>query len=186
MIRRGRLLAGAAAAAVTLTPRRAFAQTLTPLRATAVPNDDVSPFLYAQQSGLFKRAGLDVSIVQATSGAAIAAAVVSGSYDVGLISMMASITGHVHGLPFVMIAPSLMYLASDPAQQLLVLKDSPVKGARDLVGKIVSCSSIRDVSWISTRAWADQNGIDSEFDQVRRVADERRSGSARAAPHRRG
>jgi NitT/TauT family transport system substrate-binding protein len=163
LIRRGRLLAGAAAAAVTLTPRRVSAQTLTPLRVTAVPNDDVSPFLYAQQSGLFKRAGLDVSIVQATSGAAIAAAVVSGSYDIGLISMMASITGHVHGLPFVMIAPSLMYLASDPAQQLLVLKDSPVKGARDLVGKIVSCSSIRDVSWISTRAWADQNGIDSEL-----------------------
>jgi NitT/TauT family transport system substrate-binding protein len=163
LIRRGRLLAGAAAAAVTLTPRRVSAQTLPPLRVTAVPNDDVSPFLYAQQSGLFKRAGLDVSIVQATSGAAIAAAVVSGSYDIGLISMMASITGHVHGLPFVMIAPSLMYLAaSDPAQQLLVLKDSPVKGARDLAGKIVSCSSIRDVSWISTRAWADQNGLDSE------------------------
>ncbi len=163
MIRRGRLLAAAAgAAAVALAPRRGFTQTLTPLRVTAVPNDDVSPFLYAQQSGLFKRAGLDVSIVQATSGAAIAAAVVSGSYDVGLISMMATITGHVRGLPFIMIAPSLMYLSSDPAQLLLVPKDSPIKSARDLAGKIVSCSSIRDVSWIATRAWADQNGVDSE------------------------
>ena len=161
-MRRGRLLTAAAAAAVACAPRRTFAQTLTQLRVTAVPNDDVSPFLYAQQSGLFRRAGLDVSIVQATSGAAIAAAVVSGSYDIGLISMMASITGHVRGLPFVMIAPSLMYLASDPAQLLLVLKDSPLKSARDLTGKIVSCSAIRDVSWISTRAWADQNGIDSE------------------------
>jgi NitT/TauT family transport system substrate-binding protein len=162
LIRRGRLLTAAAATAVALAPHRAFTQALTPLRVTAVPNDDVSPFLYAQQSGLFKRAGLDVSIVQATSGAAIAAAVVSGSYDIGLISMMASITGHVRGLPFVMIAPSLMYLASDPAQLLLVLKDSPLKSARDLAGKIVSCSAIRDVSWISTRAWADQSGIDSE------------------------
>ena len=161
-MRRGRLLTAAAVAAVTFAPRRAFTQALTPLRVTAVPNDDVTPFLYAQQSGLFRRAGLDVSIVQATSGAAIAAAVVSGSYDIGLISMMASITGHVRGLPFVMIAPSLMYLSSDPAQLLLVLKDSPFKSVRDLAGKIVSCSSIRDVSWISTRASADQNGIDSE------------------------
>src|ERR1700678_2163554 len=103
LIRRGRLLTAAAAAAIALAPGRAFTQALTPLRVTAVPNDDVSPFLYAQQSGLFRRAGLDVSIVQATSGAAIAAAVVSGSYDIGLISMMASITGHVRGLPFLMI-----------------------------------------------------------------------------------
>ena len=91
-MRRGRLLTGAAAAAVTFAPRRASTQALTPLRVAAVPNDDVSPFLYAQQSGLFRRAGLDVSIVQATAGAAIAAAVVSGSYDIGLISMMATIT----------------------------------------------------------------------------------------------
>jgi NitT/TauT family transport system substrate-binding protein len=162
-MRRGRLLTAAAATtAVALAPRRAFTQTLTPLRVAAVPNDDVSPFLDAQQSGLFRRAGLDVSIVQATAGAAIAAAVVSGSYDIGLISMMATITGHVHGLPFVMVAPSLLYLASDPAQLLLVLKDSPLKSVRDLAGKVVSCSSIRDVSWISTRASADQSGIDSE------------------------
>jgi NitT/TauT family transport system substrate-binding protein len=161
-MRRGRLLTAAAAAAVAFAPRRAFTQALTPLRVAAVPNDDVTPFLYAQQSGLFRRAGLDVSIVQATAGAAIAAAVVSGSYDIGLISMMASITGHVRGLPFVMIAPSLLYLASDPAQLLLVVKDSPLKSVRDLAGKIVSCSSIRDVSWVSTRASADQNGIDSE------------------------
>jgi NitT/TauT family transport system substrate-binding protein len=162
MISRGRLLTGAAATAAAFAPRRARTQGTTQLRVAAVPNDDVSPFLYAQQSGLFRRAGLDVSIVQATAGAAIAAAVVSGSYDIGLISMMATITGHVRGLPFVMIAPSLMYLASDPAQLLLVVKDSPLKSVRDLAGKIVSCSSIRDVSWISTRASADQNGIDSE------------------------
>jgi NitT/TauT family transport system substrate-binding protein len=60
-----------------------------------------------------------------------------------------------------MIAPSLIYLASDPAQLLLVLKDSPIQSARDLPGKIISCSSIRDVSWVSVRAWADQHGVDS-------------------------
>jgi len=166
LIRRGSFLTAAAATAAALAPRRAFAQALsppalTPLRVTCVPNDDVTPLLYAQQNGLFRRAGLDITITPATAGAAIAAAVVSGSYDIGLISLMATITGHVHGLPFVMIAPSLIYLASDPAQQLLVLKDSPIRSVRDLPGKIISCSSIRDVSWVSVRAWADQQGVDS-------------------------
>ncbi|MGA2395164.1 MAG: ABC transporter substrate-binding protein [Candidatus Lustribacter sp.] len=160
-IDRGRFLTTGAAAAVALAPRRSFAQALTTLRVTAVPNDDTTPLLYAQQSGLFRRAGLDVTITPSTSGAAIAAAVVSGSYDIGLISMMASIAGHVHGLPFVMIAPSLLYLASNPTQELLVLKDSPIRSVSDLAGKVVACSSIRDVGWVSVRALADQRGIDS-------------------------
>ena len=160
LIRRGPFLAGAAGA-VALASRSASAQTLTPLRIACVPNDDVTPLLYAQQSGLFKRAGLDITATPATSGAAIAAAVASGSYDIGLISMMGTITGRARGVPFVMIAPSLIYLASDPSQQLIVLKDSPIKGARDFAGKIVSCSAIRDVNWISIRSWADQQGVDS-------------------------
>lgn len=161
MIRRGPFLAAAAAAAAIGAPRRARAQTLTPLRVACVPNDDTTPLLYAQQSGLFRRAGLDVTATPATSGAAIAAAVVSGSYDIGLISMMGTISGHARGLPFVMIAPSLIYLSTNPAQQLIVLKDSPIHTAHDFPGKIVSCSAIRDVNWISIRAWSDQQGVDS-------------------------
>lgn len=160
-IGRGRFLAAGATAAVTAVPRPVPAQTPATLRVTAVPNDDVTPLLYAQQSGLFRRAGLDITITPSTSGAAIAAAVVSGSYDIGLISMMASIAGHVHGLPFVMIAPSLLYLATNPTQELLVLKDSSIRSVSDLAGKTVACSSIRDVGWVSVRALADQHGVDS-------------------------
>jgi NitT/TauT family transport system substrate-binding protein len=159
---RARFLTTAAAATAVLAPRRAFAQALTTVRILAVPNDDVTPLLYAQQSGLFRRAGIDITVDKATSGAAIAAAVVSGSYDIGLISMMGSISGHAHGLPFVMIAPSLLYLADDPASLLLVTKDSPLRTVRDLAGKIVSTSAIRDVGWVAVRAYADQHGIDSE------------------------
>jgi NitT/TauT family transport system substrate-binding protein len=136
-------------------------QGLTPVRVACVPNDDVTPLLYAQQSGLFRRAGLDVTATAATSGAAIAAAVAGAAYDIGLISMMGTITGHARGVPFVMIAPSLIYVSTDPSQQLLVLKESPIKGARDMPGKIVSCSAIRDVNWVSIRAWADLQGVDS-------------------------
>lgn len=151
---------GAVAAAPALP---AFAQeAVTVVRITAVPNDDVSPLLYAKQAGLFRQVGLDVQIEPATAGAAIAAALVGGSYDIGLTSMMAQVTAHVRGVPLTMIAPSLLSLSEDPAALLIVPNDSPIHGVRDLPGKVISCSSIRDVNWVSMRGFADANGVDSE------------------------
>jgi NitT/TauT family transport system substrate-binding protein len=144
-------------------PVQAIAQDkLTPVRFTAVPNDDLSPLLYAREAGLFKRVGLDVQVQAATSGAAIAAAVVGGSFDIGLASMMAQLTAHVHGVPLTMIAPSLLYLTNDPAALLLVTNDSPIRTVHDLLGKVLSVSAIRDVNCVSMRAFADANGVDSE------------------------
>ena len=161
-MKRARFLASATAAAALAAPVPSTPQDVTVLRVTAVPNDDVTPILYAQQSGLFRRAGLDVQLQASSSGAAIAAAVAGGSYDVGLASMMALITGHIRGLPFVMIAPSLLYLAEDPAGLMLVPKDSPVRSARDLGGKLLAVAAIKDISWVATRAWVDRAGVDSE------------------------
>jgi ABC-type nitrate/sulfonate/bicarbonate transport system substrate-binding protein len=59
-----------------------------------------------------------------------------------------------------MIAPSLLYLASNPSHSLLVLKEASIQSARDLPGNFASCSAIRDVNWVSIRAWADQHGVD--------------------------
>ena len=160
---RARFLATAGAAATLLGPARSLAQELTTLRITAVPNDDVSPLLYAQQSGLFRRAGLDIQLTANSSGAAIAAAVAGGAYDIGLGSMMALVAGHLRGIPFVMIAPSLLYLSNDPVGQMLVLKDSPIRSPRDLGGKLLSVAAIRDISWVATLAWADRFGVDSSM-----------------------
>lgn len=148
-------------AALAATPAAARAQELTPLHITCVPNDDVSPLLYGQQSGLFRRAGLDITITPSNSGAVIAAAVAGGSYDIGLASMMALVTGHARGLPFIMIAPSLLYQAASPAGLQLVTNDSPLHSGRDLAGKLVAVAAIRDINWVSERAWVDSLGADS-------------------------
>ncbi len=145
-----------------LTVRQAAsAQTLTHIGTTEVPNDDVTPLLYAQQSGLFAKAGLEVSFQANSSGAAIAAAVAGGAYEIGLASMMALITGHARNVPFVMIAPSLLYETEDPAALLVVLNDSPFRSVHDLAGKVIGVSAIKDINWVGTRAFLDQNGVDS-------------------------
>ena len=161
-----------AAAAAAVVPRPSSAQTLQTISVMAVPNDDITPLLYAQQSGLFRRAGLDVSMERASQGAAIAEAVISGSIDVGLISLMSLLTGHAHGLPFVMIAPSLLYLASDPPSVLVVAKDSPYHSIRDLNGKVLSVSAIRSVDWVALHGYAEQAANDIHGQRQQIIADQ--------------
>ena len=126
-----------------------------------MPNDELSPLLYAVHAGLFRKVGLDVQVQAATSGAAIAAAIIGGSFDIGSVSMMAQITGHVRGVPFTMIAPSLLYVSDQPSTLMLVRNDSPIKSVRDLAGKTIASGAIRDVGWLAAHAWADANGVDS-------------------------
>lgn len=151
-----------AAAAAAAAPRCVRAQTSAQLSVTVVNNDDVSPLLYALQAGLFRSAGLEVTIQKAATGNAIADALVSGTYDVGLVSLMAQITGHARGVPFVMIAPSLLYLSDDPASLLVVSKDSPVQSVRDLPGKVLSVAAIKGVDWVALHAYAAQSGVDAD------------------------
>lgn len=153
----------AAVAASFATTQRAGAQqpALALLRITCVPNDDVTPLLYADQSGLFRKAGIQVEITRNTSGAAIAAAVAGGTYDIGLASMMALVTGHAHGLPFVMVSASLLSVPGDQSIQMVVLNESPVRSPRDLSGKLLAVASIKDLNWLSSRKFVDDDGGDS-------------------------
>ena len=90
-------------------PEAAFAQTAPQWVLGGVPEESVTPALWAVQNGLFKKAGLDVSVQAASSGTAIAAGVAGGSYAVGKSSLAAIITAHTKGLPFVFVAGGSLY-----------------------------------------------------------------------------
>jgi NitT/TauT family transport system substrate-binding protein len=152
----GVLALGASAEAQTTTPD------VTVLRLSSSPADDTMPVLYAQQSGALRRAGLDVQLTRATSGAAVAAAVSGGSIDIGKSSVVSIVTAHAKGLPFVWIAPGSMYNPAIPDGALIVAADSPIKTARDLNGKIVAVPALGDLNTTAARAWVDQNGGDSK------------------------
>lgn len=163
-MKRRQLLAATAAAFLGGPLRGALAQPspgLVVWRGEVVPNDDLGPLLYAQQSGLFRKAGLDVQLQRSTSGAVIAAAVAGGSVDFGVASLIALISGHAHGVPFTLIAPSHLIVAGDGTQGMVVLKDSPLRTARELTGKVLTCASITDANWLASRAYIDADGGDS-------------------------
>lgn len=151
----------ALAAAAALAPRAVSAQGRT-LRFASAPDDDVSSFLYAQQAGLFKREGLDVTIQRSNSGAAVAAAVAGGSIDIGKSSVMSLISAHNRGLPFVLVAAAGLYSADEPVVAMLVAKDGPVHNAHDLNGKTIAVPALGDLYSIANNSFVDANGGDSK------------------------
>lgn len=152
------LVSGAALAAA---PRPAASQSQPSIRIASAPDEDIIAALWGVESGAFRKAGLDVSVQKANSGAAVAAAVAGGSIEIGKSSLVALITAHVKGLPFVLVAPGGVYDASAPTVGMLVGKDSTAKTASDLNGKTFSASSLGDQNSIAMQAWMDQHGGDS-------------------------
>lgn len=133
-------------------------QPLETIRLASAADDDVTPVLYAQKAGLFAKAGLDVQLQRANSGAAIAAAVAGGSVDIGKSSLMALLAGHERGLGFTLVAPSGLYTSEDPTAMLVVPQNSPIRSAADLTGKTMPTTALRELMEIATQNWVDRNG----------------------------
>ena len=138
----------------------ASAQELKTVNVLAVPTDGAKSLLYAQKSGLFRKHGINASIVSMGSGASIFAALVGGAADVGSGSLFPVFAAYARNLPLRIIAPASLYTSGNADALLLVQKDSPIRSGRDLNGKTVGVDAIKDLYSVATRAWVDQHGGD--------------------------
>jgi NitT/TauT family transport system substrate-binding protein len=158
---RAQLIAGAAAAAA-LAPRLAFGQTVEKIRFGGVPTDDLTPIFYAIKNGLYQKAGLDVEFAPTSSGTAATTAVISGAYEMGKGSLIASLLAHIRQLPLVIVGNGALWDAKNPFTQIFVAADSPYKTAPDLNGKTASSPALNDLGELGILAWMDKNGGDSK------------------------
>jgi NitT/TauT family transport system substrate-binding protein len=154
----------AAMSALVATARApALAQPATiPLHIGTVLAESYANAFYALDDGIFKRVGLDVTIDTFASGGAIMAAVSAGALEVGAGSTVSSANAHLHGLPIRLIAPGGVYTTQSPTTLLAVTRDSTITSAKDLVGKTIGVTTLRDLAQISVMAWIDKNGVDSK------------------------
>ncbi len=162
-ITRGKAI-GAVVAASLLHGSKAGAQSspeLTVIRVASGPTDQVAPLLYAINAGLFRRAGLDVSITLMRSGTEIASAVVGGgSLEVGGGDVVVPILAHSQGVPLTIVAPTLLYDVSNQNVGMLVKGSSTIQSAKDLSGKIIGVSALNNSFALASMAWLDRNGVD--------------------------
>jgi NitT/TauT family transport system substrate-binding protein len=158
-VKRATLLATALAVAAA-RPVRAADEVLA-LRVGTGVSDPSSEVLYAKDQGLFRKRGLDVQVTQLASGAAEVAAVAGGSLDIAESNVVSIASAHLRGLPFVYIAPGAQYASAAPTTVLVCGKNAPYRTGKDLEGKTIAVTALRDSSQLGPTMWIDKNGGDS-------------------------
>jgi NitT/TauT family transport system substrate-binding protein len=134
---------------------------LTVVRVAGVQTDDITPLVYAIRTGMFARAGLDVQSMPTNSGAATAAAVVSGSYEIGKSSLLSLMNAHLRNLPLIVVAAGVVHETKNPFAKLVVAADAPYKTGKDFDGKTIAVSALNDLSTVSVDTWIEKTGGDS-------------------------
>jgi len=162
MSSRSRFLAASAGIAVSAgLPVYISAQAaLTPLKVAATPSDDCTPLIYGLKTGIFARNGIDLQITKMTSGAAVAAGVVSGAFDLGKSSVTTLFEAHEKGLPFTLIAPAVVYDPKVPYVAFLIPADVTITSPKDFGDKPIAISALGDIGMIAIRAWSEAHGFD--------------------------
>jgi len=151
--------AALAASAALPWPAAAQAPALD-LRVAANANDTFAPAYYAQDEGFFTRNGLNVDLQTIANGAAITAAVVGGTIDVGVAVPVTIAGAFLRGLPVVMIAAGALSVASVPNTRLCVPDDSPLKTAKDFEGKTIAINALGVGLELAPFVWLTVNGAD--------------------------
>jgi NitT/TauT family transport system substrate-binding protein len=151
-----------ASAAVIAAPRLAVAQTAEKIRICGVPTDDLTPVFWAIDTGIYKKAGLDVEFIATPSGTAATTAVVSGTYEIGKSSPIAACAAHLKGIPVVVIANGALWEVNNAWAVGVCATDSTAKSGADLNGTIVGTAGFNDLAQLAMNAWVDKTGGDSK------------------------
>ena len=131
------------------------------LHVVVIPVDGMAEVYYAREMGFFKKAGLNVEIAPITNGAAIISAVVSGAADIGGSNVSSIAIAYKQHIPLTIVGTGVVYNTAAPTSICMVAKNSPLRSAKDLNGKIVGTNGLRNIAEFAPRAWIDKNGGDS-------------------------
>jgi NitT/TauT family transport system substrate-binding protein len=161
---RTRFLSLAAAPLVAGVPLAARSQSAEVLRVGTTPNDSYAEPFYAQDEGFFQRAGLNVEVHPFPNGAGVTTALAGNAIDVGITNPISLANAVEHGIEFAFFAAAALYNRNELA--LCVAQNAPIHDAKDLDGKTVGVTAIKDANSLHIVAWMDRNGGDSSTVQL--------------------
>jgi NitT/TauT family transport system substrate-binding protein len=132
------------------------------LRVGSTTNPDSLAVIWGANNGIFQKRNLDVQVQKFNNGAAVAAAIVGGSLEIGNANIFSLMTAHLRGIPLVIESVAEEYTPDNPLVGILVEKSSPITNAAGLNGKTVATAALGDIFSEVTSVWVDQNGGDSK------------------------
>jgi NitT/TauT family transport system substrate-binding protein len=147
----------AAALAVPALP--SLAQTGNTVRLGVVGVEEAALPYYAQEKGLFKAAGLDVTLTMLPNGGSVTSALLGGALDAGVTNSGSMSSAFIRGLPLQMLACGAVYSQRSPISHLAVGKGG-ITTAKELAGKTLAVSTLHDMIQGTVLAWLEQNGAD--------------------------
>jgi NitT/TauT family transport system substrate-binding protein len=150
---------------ITLVPFAGMAQTPPPLpliKVGIIPVEGGAEPFYAEDMGFFRQQGLNVELQIMQNGAAIAAAVASGSLDVGFADTISIAAAHARGFPFVYLVPALINSYTAPALAVLVAGNGTIRGPKDFNNKTIAVNGLNNITMLPFEAWIDNSGGDSK------------------------
>jgi NitT/TauT family transport system substrate-binding protein len=149
-------------AAAATAPRAASAQSAPAvIRVGTAPVESYALVFYGLDRGFFKAANLDVQIQSFSGGGGVMSAAAGGALDIGCANVGAQANAHIRNLPFTMIAPGGLYSTNSPTTVLAIAKNATFKNGKDLNGKVIGVSTLKDLQQASVMKWVDANGGDS-------------------------
>lgn len=126
------------------------------------PFEAQSNVYYAQDLGLFKRAGLNIEIQQVQGSGLIVAGIIGGSLQIGAGAQIPLVTARERGFDVVLIAPGTLSDFASQRSGILTAATSPLRSGKDLNGKAVGVNTLGSIDQISVQSWVDKNGGDSK------------------------
>lgn len=136
-------------AALAASPLRAFAQSAPAIRMGTVPVESYALPYYARDANFFAKAGLNVEVMSFSGGGAITAGVAGGALDVGCANVGSLANAHARGVPIRLIAPGGLYSSAAPTTVLAVARNSSITSVKELSGKTVGVSTLKDLQQAS-------------------------------------
>lgn len=132
------------------------------LRIATPGNDGNALAFYAQDTGVFKKYGIDSQIqaIRAGGGPSVASAVAGGAVDIGESDIITIASAREHGIPLVVLAPSFTHRSAVPITAVIVAKNSPIRSASELNGKIIGTPSLTGPAKVAADKWLLKNGAD--------------------------
>jgi NitT/TauT family transport system substrate-binding protein len=132
------------------------------IHAASAPLADVAPLYLGIRKGFFKEEKLTVKTSTAENGSAVAASVIRGANQFGFASTVTLLIAASKNVPLQIVAPGAEG-GSNPGNAwdaVLVKKSSPIKSARDLLGKTVAVGNLQSLGPLSIKTALEKRGLD--------------------------
>src|SRR5215213_6670660 len=133
----------------------------TTLKVGVIPIADVAPLYLGREKGFFEEVQLKIEPQLAEGGAAITPAVLSGNFQIGFSNTISLLIASSKGLPVQIISQGVL-AGTDKSKawaDLLVLKNGPIKTAKDLEGKTIAVNTLKNICEVTIKASLQKQGV---------------------------